>query len=169
MAGETFLKQVNGGFEEARAIQSSAGAGDAGKIPALDASGRFSDTMMPSGIGADTAEIMTSEALSAGNYVNVYESSGVKCRKADASAAGKPAKGFVLSSFGSGVLAKVYFEGTNTQVTGMTGGPVFLSDTTPGLGQATAPTGAGKVVQSVGTAVAATAVNFDAGPPITLA
>src|SRR5687768_2963313 len=50
----------------------SAGAGDADKLVALDASGRIDSTMMPVGIGADTASITTSEALAAGDLVNIH-------------------------------------------------------------------------------------------------
>lgn len=139
---------------------SSAGAGDSGKIPALDAAGRLDSTFMPVGIGADTASITTSEALAAGDFVNIWDSSGPKVRKADATTTGKEAHGFVLAGFGSAVSATVYFEGTNTGVTGATPGPVFLS-TTAGLSTSTAPSTAGNVVQKLGVAISTTAVNFE--------
>ena len=41
----------------------SAGAGDSGKIPALDGSGRLDNSFLPVGIGADTAQILASETL----------------------------------------------------------------------------------------------------------
>jgi hypothetical protein len=147
---------------------SSAGAGDAGKVVALDASGRIDPTMMPVGIGADTASITTSEALAAGDLVNIHDSAGAKVRKADATTAGKEAHGFVLSAFGSGVAATVYFEGTNTAVSGLTPGPQFLQ-TTAGTAGSAAPAAAGNVVQRVGIATSATALNFEGGPPIVLA
>lgn len=146
----------------------SAGAGDTGKLVALDAAGRIDTSMMPVGIGADTATITTSEALSAGDFVNIWNSSGARARKADATVAGKEAMGFVLAAFGSSVSATVYFEGMNTGVTGQTPGPVFLS-ATPGLATATAPSAAGNVVQRIGFAVSASAVNFQSQPPVTLA
>ena len=146
----------------------SAGAGDAGKLVALDSSGRVDSTMMPVGIGADTQVITTSEALAAGDWVNIWNSTGAKARKADATTAGKHAMGFVLSAFGSAASATVYFEGTNTQVTGQTAGDVFLS-TTAGLGTATAPSSAGNVVQPIGVATSTTTVNFQYNRPITLA
>jgi len=146
---------------------SSAGAGDSGKIVALDSSGRIDNTMMPVGIGADTATITASEALAAGDYVNVWNSTGAKVRKADATTAGKHAMGFVLAAVSSSASATVYFEGTNTQVSGMTPGEVFLS-TTAGTGTGTAPSGSGNIVQSIGFAVSATAVNFQFSRPITL-
>lgn len=146
----------------------SAGAGDSGKLVALDAAGRIDSTMMPVGVGADTAIITTSEALSAGDLVNVWNSSGAKVRKADATIAGKEASGFVLSAFGNGAAATVYFEGTNTAVSGLTPGPQFLS-TTAGIATATAPSASGNIVQRVGFAVSATALNFQSQPPVTLA
>lgn len=145
----------------------SAGAGDSGKLVALDGSGRIDSTMMPVGIGADTATITTSEALSAGDFVNVWNSTGAKVRKADATVSGKEAHGFVLSAYGSSASATVYFEGTNTGVTGQTPGPVFLS-TTAGTATSTAPSGSGNVVQRIGFAVSATAINFQAQTPIVL-
>lgn len=147
---------------------SSAGAGDAGKVVALDGSGRIDNTMMPVGIGADTASIQASEALAAGDYVNIWNSGGARVRKADATVAGKEAHGFVLAAVASGSNATVYFEGTNTAVTGQTPGNVFLS-TTAGLGAAAAPSATGNVVQRIGFATSATAVNFQSQPPITLA
>ena len=145
----------------------SAGAGDSGKLVALDGSGRIDSTMMPVGIGADTATITTSEALSAGDFVNVWNSTGAKVRKADATVSGKEAHGFVLSAYGSSASATVYFEGTNTGVTGQTPGPVFLS-TTAGVATSTAPSGSGNVVQRIGFAVSATAINFQSQTPIVL-
>lgn len=146
----------------------SAGAGDAGKLAALDASGRLDITMMPVGIGADTVTITTSEALSAGDFVNVWNSTGAKVRKADATTAGKHAMGFVLSAFGSGAAAQVYFEGSNTAVSGQTPGDVFLA-TTAGGATSTAPSAAGNIVQPIGVATSATSINFQYNRPITLA
>lgn len=169
MAGNKYLAQVSGTLTEVVSSQTSAGAGDAGKIPALDASGRIDSSMMPVGIGADTATITASEALSAGDFVNIWNSTGAKARKADASTSGKEAHGFVLAAVSNAAAATVYFEGTNTQVTGLTAGNVFLSDSTPGGSTATAPTGSGKVVQRLGVAVSTTAINFEASAPIVLA
>lgn len=150
------------------AVASSAGAGDAGKTVALDGAGRIDSTMMPVGIGADTASIQASENLAAGDFVNIHNSSGARVRKADATTAGKHAHGFVLASVSSGANATVYFEGTNTAATGQTPGDVFLQ-TTAGLGGGTAPSSSGNVVQRLGVATSATSVNFEAGTPIVLA
>lgn len=170
----------------------SAGAGDAGKLPALNSSGILDDTIinatvtsaankvakldgsgklditvMPVGIGTDTGVIVTSEALASGDFINIWNSTGAKARKADATTAGKHAMGFVLAAFASGASATVYFEGTNTQVTGQTPGDVFLS-TTAGAATSTAPSGSGNVVQPIGIATSATSINFQYNRPITL-
>lgn len=169
MAGDKYLYNNAGTITEKEAKQSSAGAGDAGKIPALDAAGRLDNSMMPVGIGADTQSIVSSENLAAGDLVNIWSDVGVfKVRKADASAAGKEAHGFVLAAVTAPASATVYFEGNNTQVTGLTPGPKFLS-TTPGLSTATAPSAAGNVVQRVGFASSATNLNFTSGDPVVLA
>ena len=147
---------------------SSAGAGDTGKLVALDSSGRIDSTMMPVGVGADSTVITTSEAIASGDFVNIWNSSGAKCRKADATVAGKEAHGFVLIGVGSAASATVYFEGTNTAVTGQTPGKVFLS-TTAGLSTTTPPSASGNAVQVVGFATGATTVNFQSEPPIILA
>lgn len=147
----------------------SAGAGDSGKIPALNGSGRLDSTMMPIGIGADTNSIVASEALASGDFVNVWNNAGTpNVRKADATTAGKHAMGFVLAGVSQSASATVYFEGTNTAVTGMVGGDVFLS-TTAGHATATPPSSSGNVVQAIGYAVSATAINFQSNRPVTLA
>lgn len=150
------------------ATDASAGAADAGKVAQLDGSGKLDITLMPTGVGADTALIAASENLAAGDLVNIWNSSGAKVRKADATVAGKEAHGFVLASVTSGNNATVYFEGSNTSVTGLTPGVQFLS-TTAGLSGGAAPTGSGNVVQRVGFATAAGVLNFQSGVPVTLA
>ena len=143
-------------------------------VAAVDASGQLvpadctNAALMPVGIGADTASIQATEALAAGDFVNVWNSGGPRVRKADATVAGKEAHGFVLAAVGNGANATVYFEGSNTQVTGQTAGPVYLL-TTAGKGGATPPSSAGNVVQLVGFATGTTNINFQAGTPVTLA
>lgn len=145
----------------------SAGAGDSGKLPALDAAGKLDTSFMPTGVAADVAIITTSEALAAGDFVNIWSSTGAKVRKADATVSGKEAHGFVLSAFGSATAATVYFEGSNSGVSGQTPGVVFLS-TTAGIAATAAPSGSGNVVQRIGFATSATNINFQSQPPLIL-
>lgn len=169
MPGQKYIKNNAGTLTEEAAIQASSGANDAGKIPALDSAGRFDNSMMPVGIGADTASIVASENLSAGDFVNIWNDSGTpKIRKADATTAGKEAHGFVSAAVTSPAAGVVYFEGSNNNVTGMTAGNVYLA-TTAGLATNTAPSAAGNVVQRVGVASSATCINFEASRPLVLA
>lgn len=169
MAAKKFLRYVNNVITEVFGVQTSAGAANAGDIVALDNTGRIADSMMPVGVGADTALIVASEALAAGDWVNVWNDSDfAKVRKADAATAGKEVHGFVLAAVTNGSLATVYFEGTNTQVSGQTPGPVYLQ-TTAGTGGPTAPSASGNLVQQVGVALSATSVNFERNAPVVLA
>lgn len=169
MAGpKKFLRNILGAVTEVFGVVVSAGAANDGDIPALDATGRLDNSVMPVGIGKDTKVMTTSEALAAGDLVNIWNSSGAKVRKADATTAGKEAWGFVLASATSGGTVEVFFEGANTQASGLTPGPLFLQ-TSAGAAGATVPSTAGNVVQSVGIAVSATEFNFERGMAITLA
>ena len=163
-----YLTNNAGVITESQTEGAGGSGGASGKIPHLDGNGRLPSTMMPTGIGADTATIAASEALAAGDFVNVWNSSGAKVRKADASVAGKEAHGFVLAAVSNGANATVYFEGTNDQVTSQTPGVVYLSAATAGLATATAPSGTGQVVQRLGFAISATAINFQSAVPIVL-
>ena len=164
-----YLTNNSGAIAEVAAEPVGGNSSFANAIPQLDANGKIPQTMMPSGVGADTATITASEALAAGDFVNIWNSTGAKARKADASVAGKEAHGYVLSAVSNGASATVYFEGTNTQVTGATPGVVFLSAATAGLSTSTAPSATGNVVQRIGFATSATSINFQSNPPITLA
>lgn len=165
-----YLDNENGILTQKDAVDESAGAADAGEIVKLNADGKIDETMMPTGIGADTSTIEASENLADGDFVNIFDSSGAKVRKADATGAnaGKMAHGFVKAAVTSGQDATVYFEGTNDHVTGLTPGNVYLG-TTAGQATGTAPSGTGQTVQRLGVATSATSINVEFGPPIVLA
>jgi hypothetical protein len=169
MAGNKYLSNNAGAITEVAASQTSAGAGDAGKIVALNSAGTVDATAMPPGIAADTATILASEALSAGALVNVYNNAGTaNVRNANATTSGKEAHGFVLAAVSNAANAVVYFNGTNNQASALTPGVQYLS-TTAGLPTTTAPSASGNVVQRVGEATSATSLNFTTQPPIVLA
>lgn len=163
------LQLVNNIPTEVPANSSSAGAGDAGKLVELGGDGRLDPSVMPAGIGADVKVIEASEALAAGDFVTIHNSSGAKVRLADASdgVAGM-AHGFVIDNVTSGANATVYFEGPNTQLTGLTPGTTYaLSHTTPGkvLALSGASTTATHIVQELGYATDATELNVEIGKP----
>jgi hypothetical protein len=170
MSGLSFLRLVSGRLTEILGIQSSAGAADAGKIPALDSAGKLDSTMMPTGVGADTVSLPASENLTSGNAVNIWDDSGTaKVRKADATTAGKEAHGFVLGNVTSPANATVYLEGQLTGLAALTPGARQYLGTTPGALVETPPSGSGNVVQPVGVACNATTVNWEPQEPVTLA
>lgn len=167
---DRYIRNNAGTLTEIEATTTSTGAAQAGRIVGLDNTGRIDSSLLPTGIGADTQVIQASETLAAGDLVNIHDSTGAfRVRKADGSVAGKEAHGFVLSAVTSGNNATVYFEGSNTQVSGLTPGVRFLSATVPGGSTATAPSASGNVVQRVGVAASATTLNFEAHPPVVLA
>lgn len=195
MAAPRFLAYVTGRLKMIATIATSAGAADAekvpstnaqgvldpslinaavsgaNKIPVLDAAGKLDPSTMPTGIGADTASIVASEALADGDFVNVWNDAGTpKVRKADAAVEGKEADGFVLAAVSLGAQASVYFEGSNTHLTGLTpGARLYLSAAQPGKATATPPNTANNVVQYLGRAYSATSMAFEPDDGITVA
>lgn len=170
MAVQRFLALAGGRIKEVLGLVVSAGAGDEGKIPALDSAGKLDISLMPVGIGPDTKTMPASETLAAGNIVNVWSDSGnQKARKADATAEGKEAIGFVLVGADEDDDVAVFFEGTITGLSGLTPGTRYYnSAASPGSVTATPPTGANKVVQFVGVAISDTELSFEPGDTVTL-
>lgn len=163
MAGDKYFFNNAGKVKEKAAIQSTAGAGDAGKIPALDSAGLLDISMMPAGVGAEVIVAASSENLLAGDFVNLYNNAGtINVRKADATANTKPADGFVLANVTSPANATVYLiSAQNTAVTGLTVGADYWLATTPGTVTSTAPSTGGNIVQRLGKAKSATALVFE--------
>lgn len=167
MAAQKPLQLINNRPTEVAANQSSAGAGDAGKLVALrDSDGKIDESMFPPGFGADTRDIDCTEDLDAGDYVNVYDATGEKVRKADAStaSAGKMAHGFVLNNYTNGDPCTVYFEGANTALTGLTPGLTYvLSHSTPGavVALSSGTTTSGHILQVLGVATAADTIESE--------
>lgn len=161
MAGEKFLKEVAGQTTEKIATQTG-GAGNENLIPSLDSAGLLDLTMMPTGVGPDTASIVASENLLAGDFVNIWNDGGTpKIRKAIAED-NKLADGFVLSAVTAPAAGLVYFEGRNTALTGLTLAAVYyLSDSAAGTITTTAPSAANKHVQRIGKAYSATSVTTE--------
>lgn len=169
MAASKFLALVSGRIREVYATASSTGVADDGKIVALGTDGRLDSSVMPVGIGAEVKNVTASEALNAGDLVNIWNSAGqFRVRKADATSAGKEATGFVISSVSNGGTAAVYLEGTITGLGGLLPGRYYLS-TTPGAATEVPPSASGNVVQYIGPAVSTTEISFEATDGVVLA
>lgn len=164
MADKFISVNASGDLAEIEATVTSAGAGNAGDVVALDGTGRLDNSVMPVGIGAETKSLVTSESLAAGDLVNIWDDTGTeKARKADASAAsgGKRAHGFVLSAVTAPAAATVYLEGTITGLTALTRGDEYFLDSTAGAATATPPTTSGYTLQRIGVAISATEITFE--------
>lgn len=155
-----YVKLENGRPVLKAALAASSGAGDAGKIPKLDSTGRIDQTMMPVGIGADAKVFTAAEDISARALVHVNSSGQIV--NADASN-DRQAVGFVTDAIANAGTGTVYFDGTISGLSGLTAGArYFLSDSTPGGIITTAPTtGAGKCSQEIGTATSTTELSFE--------
>ena len=147
-------------------VVTSTGAADGGKAVVLRPDGTIDSTLLPAGIGGDTLMMTASESLNGGDFVNVWDDDGAfKIRKSDGTTNGKAANAYVLDTAAAGEQVKVYFEGTNTAVSGVVPGPVYLS-TTAGGSAATPPTAPGTVIQRLGIGVSATSINVEFAMPI---
>ncbi len=160
MSGNKYLSvDVNGDLAELAANQTSAGSADAGKVVALGSGGTIDPSMLPN---TDSTSVLFSESVAAGAIVNIYNNAGTRnARNGDASSYAKRAIGFVSGAVTSGATATVNFIGVISGLSGLTAGTeYFLSDTTPGSITATPVTTSGHILQSVGTALSATELDF---------
>ena len=164
------IQIIAGNLIEVEANVTSAGAGDSGKVVALDSTGKLDNSLLPPGVGDESKILPASEDLAAGDLVNVWDDTGTtKVRKADATTAGKEADGVVLSAVTSGNNAAVYVDAINNAATGLTSASALYLSTSAGLTTATAPSASGNVVQRVGRALSTTEFAFAHGDAVTLA
>lgn len=155
MAVEKFFYDNSGRQTDKEAATASTGAPDAGKIVALDTTGKLDITMMPTGVTAEAKSITASEALSSGDLINLWNDSGTsKMRKADATTAGKEADGYVKDAVLSGASGTAFFDGINSGVSGLTIDTIYFLSTTAGGVTSTAPSASGNVVQEIGKTTA---------------
>ncbi len=149
---------------EVAGLVTSAGAGDDGKIVCLDGTGKLDTSVLPTGVGPVSVSVTAVGAISAGMFVNLYNSAGtIKMRKADATNNTKPAHGFVLHDVADGAAGNVYTVGNiNTAVAGLTvGADYWLDKTTPGgLALDVSAYSGGNIEQYIGYAISATQLIF---------
>lgn len=151
-------------------ITVSTGVSDSGKMIQTNAAGTIDPSFLPPDVGEDTNILEASEDMAAGDFVNIWNDAGTaKVRKADATTEGMECDGFILTAVTSGNTVKVYDEGTNNQLSGLTPGVMYYLGTTAGQPVDTPPNGSGNVNQRLGKSVSATAIAFERQMPITLA
>lgn len=185
-----FLVAKQGASQRVFALKVSAGAADADKIVAtgnngkldlslvnavitptpnavagLDSVGRLPKVLMPSGYEQTAITYVASEALSAGDSVNVFTSNGAsRVRKADASTS-KEANGFVDQNYATGATVTVLSQGVNSTASGLTPGARVYQSATPGQATTTLP-GDTAMWQVIGWATDSTSYDFTYNLPI---
>ena len=155
---------TNGTQQEYSGVATSAGAGSADELPRLDSNGKLDITFMPAGFGQDAVSATAGEALSAGNIV--YFSGSGTVLKADSTAIAKAGRGYVNAAVLNGGTATVFFDDTNTGLTGLTPGATYYLDTTAGGVTTTPTTTTGQIVQEIGFATSATSLRVNIQEPI---
>jgi hypothetical protein len=109
-------------------------------------------------------QVLASEAVQAGDLVNVWNSSGnFRVRKADA-LLGYEAHGFVLDAAGAGSFVNVFHTGYNTFMTNLVPGVQFLAAAGKVTGQP--PWQVGQIAQRVGFSPTDSVLNFSPMQPI---
>jgi hypothetical protein len=155
-----FLTIVNGVKTLISAITSSAGNTDANKVVATGSDGKLSLSLMPSGVGAATLALTATEALSAGNFVNIWDDTGIsKVRKADATN-GRTANGFVLNAVAQDATAIITLQGLNSGLSGLVAGKKYYLAASGSVDD-DAPSISGQIIQELGIATSATTINFE--------
>ena len=116
----------------------------------------------------DITVLPASEALTAGEFVQVFDDGGTgKVRKATNDDPDLHAEGFVLADVPVDVDAAVYRSGDNGWLTGLTVGADYYLGA-DGEVTATKPTGSGELVQHLGKAVSATSMQVRISDPLLL-
>ena len=171
MAANKYIALIGGKLKEVVATVISTGVTEANKIVALDSSGKLDVSVLPTGVAAEVIVCATSENLTAGQFVNLYDNGGtITARKADATTNTKPAHGFVLASTTSPANATVYFESQqNSALTSLTVGVDYYLSTTPGGVTTTPPSSSGNIVQFLGRATSSTNLPFTPSQTIEIA
>lgn len=165
MAPPTFLRLVSGQLTLVSAV-AVGGGGSAEAIPSLDAAGLIPVDMLPAEAldGAEEEIVVLTETVAAGDLINVYNSSGLKGRRADASGP-TPLYAFgIAKEAGDSTDSIPVQTGVVSFTTASPHGltlmaPLYLS-TTAGALTATPPSLSGQLVQEVAYAVGASKIVF---------
>lgn len=160
------LQRIAGKTQQYTPLTTSAGAGDAGKIPALNSSGKIDDTMLPDGIGDGTRSAVASESLAAGKFVNEFDDGGTWSARLADNSNNRPATGFVKETFSASATAAIWpLDAINDELSGLTPGTVYYLGTAGGVLStpldATDNGNAGYLDQKLGVARSATELITD--------
>lgn len=159
MAAQGFLARVAGRTKQLFGIMVSGGATDAGKLIAAGNDGKLDASFLPTGIGANQVIVPATEALSAGQFVNLYDATGTLSARLADNSNNREAWGYVKEAVVSGAQATVYRLNTvNANLSSLVTGSDYWLGTAGGV--ITAPLDpeddTGKLDQYLGKALSAT-------------
>jgi hypothetical protein len=162
MAGNKYMTLDGGKKALIKSNNTSVGAADSGKIVSLNAAGKIDPSLLTD---QDVSNIEAFENLAAGDYVNLFlDASVIKARLADNSN-DRPAHGYIDDTVTAASNVNVFFEGSNTNLSGLTvGARQFLGTIGQTIETALDPTNAandGDLHQLLGVAISATEINTD--------
>jgi hypothetical protein len=160
MAGNKYMKLESGKKRLQTANDVSAGAGDAGKLVALNAAGVIDPSMLTD---QDVSNLVAFENMSAGDYVNLFlDASVIKARLADNSN-DRAAMGYIDDTVTAAANVNIFFEGSNTNLSGLTiGARQYLGTVGQTIEVPLDPTSVtGDIHQLLGVAISATEINTD--------
>lgn len=153
-------------------IKESTGAASANKIPQTKEDGKLDVSLMPPELDLSAETATTSEALAAGDFINVWldsSDSTVKIRKGDAGN-NRPYHGFVRTSYPVGVEATYFSGGDNTELSDLVPGSPYFASETPGTASPTIPLEnddfkPNTFIQNLGIAINTTTLRFEYNSP----
>ncbi|MDR0717520.1 MAG: hypothetical protein LBF50_08900 [Azoarcus sp.] len=158
---DKYLARDAGKTGQKTPVTASAGTSDAGKILALDSSGKIDPTVLPDGVGANVNTAVAAENLSAGAFVNLFNDGGTFSARLADNSNGRAADGFVLVAVASAASASVYPLGElNSGLSSLTVGAEYWLGTVGGVIATpldeTSTSNAGYLSQFLGKAKSAT-------------
>ena len=154
------------------AIASSRGSVDKDSLVATGASGKLDISLMPAGLDISAETMTAGEAISAGDFVNIFNDGGArKVRLADA-ANNRPAHGFVLANISNAATGTIYTSGINSSLGNLTPGEKYFLGIVPGKirkdlsASAAIAIKSGEFIQTLGTAISTNTIRFEFDEPI---
>jgi hypothetical protein len=169
MPAKKYLAMVAGRQALAAGVVVSTGAPNDGDLVAYGADGKLDASVFPAGFGQNNVSALASEALTANDVVNLWNNAGTpSVRKADGTAIGKEAHGFVKANFANAASATVFLPGNVMASVGLTPGARYYLATVAGGVSITPLVATGNIHQLVGVAANATTLVFEPEDPVTM-
>lgn len=160
MAAPGYTKHLgNGDLGVETAIQTSAGAGDADKIPATGADGKLDLSFLPDAVQPVAHTGVFGATVAAGKFIYTDDADSYKVKTATNAGLDTKADGFVMVGGDADDAATYYNGGKVTGLTGITANADYYLDTAGGF-TITQPTAAGSIVQRVAVGIDTTSLEI---------